>query len=296
LKLIEIPGIGARIKDRLVDRFESEEAALEAILQGDVPSLLDVVSERQALSLVQWAKGKKYRTTPDGFLATEESVRIYQLLISKMSAYTRTEYARLKIGTLFPSSSSELIKENRKMAKESINWARILEGIGIGELLSKIKPLKERPQGRVRDRAVLVCSPEDHKQLKSRGLDKLIDVHLAETERELIDASRGYSHVCVVGGEADNVTDLECAESMEDWYLVPEAVLGYYKDNLETLRSAVQAAKILQDLSVCRFDGLEGLQDLIQNLEEDGDEESSRLAGVIEKITGCVNEAVSLAN
>lgn len=296
MKLIEIPGIGARIKDRLIDRFEGEEAALEAILQGDVLSLLDVVSERQALSLVQWAKGKKYGTTPDGFLATEESVRIYQLLISKMSANTHTEYARLKIGTLFPSSSSELIKENRKMAEESIKSAKMLEGIGIGELLSKIKPLKERPQGRVRDRAVLACSPEDHKQLKSRGLDKLIDIHLAETERELIDASRGYSHVCVVGGDADNFADLERAESIEDWYLVPEAILGYYMDNLETLRSAVQAAKILQDANVCRFDGLEGLRDLVQNLEDDSDDESSRLAGVIEKITGCVNEAVSLAN
>lgn len=296
MKLIEIPGIGARIKDRLVDRFEGEEAALEAILQGDVPSLLDVVSERQALSLVQWAKGKKYGTTPEGFLATEESNRIYQLLITKMSAYTHTEYARLKMGTLFPSSSSELIKENRKMAEVSIKSAKMLEGKGIGELLSKIKPLKERPQGRVRDRAVMVCSPEDHKQLKSRGLDKLIDVHLAETERELIDASRGYSHVCIVGSDADNLADLERAESIEDWYLVPEAVLGYYKDNLETLRSAVQAAKVLQDVKVCRFEGLESLRDLIQNLENDGDAETSRLAGVIEKITGCVNEAVSLAN
>src|SRR5271157_2448445 len=116
---MEMPGVGARIKERLVDSFGSEEAAIEGILQGDVASLLDVVSERHALSLVQWATGKKYGAEPESFLATEESNRIYQILISKMAACAHTEYARLKIGTLFPSSSMELIRENRKLAEES---------------------------------------------------------------------------------------------------------------------------------------------------------------------------------
>src|SRR5512137_1022377 len=98
---MEMPGIGARIKEKLVDRFGDEEAALEAIMKGDVASLLNVVSERQALSMVQWTTGRRYGAEPESFLATEESNRIYQNLISKMAAYSHTEYARLKIGTLF---------------------------------------------------------------------------------------------------------------------------------------------------------------------------------------------------
>ncbi len=297
---MEMPGIGARIKERLVDRFGSEEAAIESILQGDIASLLDVVSERHALSLVQWATGKKYKAEPESFLATEESNRIYQILISKMAAYAHTEYARLKIGTLFPSSSIELITENRKLAKESMNRARKLEGKGIGELLSKIKPLKERPQARVRDRAILATSPEVHIQLRMRGLDKLIDVRLAESDREMVEASRGYSHVCIVGEQADNATDntldLEHAESTEDWYLVPEAVLGYYKDNLETLLSALKAAKMLEETGICPQKELDGLDKLIQGLEMGEDAESLRLEGVLEDINGCVKEAVAWAN
>lgn len=297
---MEMPGIGARIKERLVDRFGREETALEAILQGDVAGLLDVVSERHALSLVQWAMGKKYGAEPESFLATEESSRIYQILISKMSAYAHTEYARLKIGTLFPSSSVELIRENRKIAEKSIKWAEMLEGKGIGELLSKIRPLKERPQTRVRDRAIVASSPEVHTQLRMRGLDKLIDVHLAESDREMVEASRGYSHICVVGELADNASDdtidLEHAESMEDWYLVPEAVLSYYKDNLDTLLSALKVAKMLEDTGICHLKELDGLDKLIRSLEMDEDSESSRLAGVLEDINGCVKEAVAWAN
>lgn len=297
---MEMPGIGARIKERLVDRFGREETALEAILQGDVAGLLDVVSERHALSLVQWAMGKKYGAEPESFLATEESNRIYQILISKMSAYAHTEYARLKIGTLFPSSSVELIRENRKIAEKSIKWAEMLEGKGIGELLSKIRPLKERPQTRVRDRAIVASSPEVHTQLRMRGLDKLIDVHLAESDREMVEASRGYSHICVVGELADNASgdalDLEHAESMEDWYLVPEAVLSYYMDNLDTLLSALKAAKMLEDTGICHLKELDGLDKLIRSLQMDEDSESSRLAGVLEDINGCVKEAVAWAN
>ena len=296
MKLIEIPGIGARIKEKLIDRFGSEEAALEAILKGDVASLLDVVSERQALSMVQRTKGRKYGAEPESFLATEESNRIYQNLISKMALCARTEYARLKIGTLFPSSSMELIRENQKLAKESMNWVRTLEGKGIGELLSKIKPLRERHLGRVRDRAILACSPEAYNQLKSRGLDKLIDVHLTESDREMIDISRGYSHVCVVGEPADDNVDIEQAESLEYWYLVPEAVLSYYKDNLEILLYSLKAAKMLDEVGICRFNELEELQNLIHGLEKDDDAESVRLVGVLGEINACVKEAVAWVN
>lgn len=295
-----MPGVGARIKERLIDRFGSEEAAVEVILRGDAASLLDVVSERHALSLVKWAMGRRYRAEPESFLATEESNRIYQDLISKMAAYSHTEYARFKIGTIFPSSSMELIMENRKLAEESMNWARKLEGKGIGDLLSKIKPLKERPQARVRDRAILATSPEVHTMLKIRGLDKLIDVHLAESYREMAEASRGYSHVCIVGEQSDSrsddTMDIEHAESTEDWYLVPEAILGYYKDNAETIQSALEAVKMLEEVGICRHNELGGLDKLIHGLEMDEDAEALRLARVLEDINGCIKDAIAWAN
>lgn len=296
MKLIEIPGIGARIRDRLIDYFGSEDAALDAIRTGNVADLLNVMSERQAVSLVQWSGKMRYGARPDDFLATDEATRVYDLLVERIAGYAHTEYARLKIGALFPSSSLEMIKENQELAKASIDFAKRLENQSLGNLLSKIKPLKERPSTRVRERAILAASSDAFGQLKARGLDKLIDIHLAETEREMVDAALGYSHVCLVGYSRDGPADIELAESLEDWYLVPEAILGYYNDNLDILLSAIKAARILEDAGICSFDGLSEIQKLIQRLSTDDDSESLRLSTVLENINNCINEAVSFAN
>ncbi len=296
MKLIEIPGIGARIRDRLIDHFGSEDAAIDAIRRGDVSDLLSVLSERQAVLLVQCFRKMKYGAGLDHFLVTDEAARIYQLLIARIARYAHTEYARLKIGTLFPSSSIEMIMENQKLAKESTDFAKRLENKELDNLLPKIKPLKERPSLRIRERAILAASPDVLGQLKLRGLDKLIDIHLAETEREMVDVALGYSHVCAVGYDRDRPEDIEHAESLEDWYLVPEAILGFYKDNLDILLSATKAATMLQDVGICRFEGLNEIQRLIQRLCTDDDAESVRLLCVLESLNSCVNEGASWAN
>ncbi|MHC1632131.1 MAG: helix-hairpin-helix domain-containing protein [Methanotrichaceae archaeon] len=106
MKLIEISGLGVRLKDRLVAHYGTEKQALDAILKGDVASLLALkgISRRQVTSLVQQALGLKYRIDPAEFLATEEATRIYHALIKEMVEIAHTDYARLKIGTFFPSS------------------------------------------------------------------------------------------------------------------------------------------------------------------------------------------------
>jgi len=49
-----------------------------------------------------------------------------------------------------------------------------------------------------------------------------------------MDLAKSYNHVCLVGEDMEEIDGLELAESLEEWYLVPEAVLGFYKENLET--------------------------------------------------------------
>ena len=104
LKLLDLPGIGSRIRERLMEHYGDEEKALHAVSSGDVASLTNALSERQALTLIQYSRGLKYDVKPDDFLATDEVVKAYQMLVSRISGYAHTEYARLKIGTIFPSS------------------------------------------------------------------------------------------------------------------------------------------------------------------------------------------------
>jgi DNA mismatch repair protein MutS2 len=305
LKLVDLPGIGSRIRERLLEHFGSEECALETIMRGDVAALVRVLSERQALSLAQCARGLSFGARPDEFLATDEAVNIYQRLVSRIAGYAHTDYARLKIGTLFPSSSPELLALNRKVAQESMESARLLDQSEIHELLGKIRPLREKAQSRVRERAVATTSAEDFQRLKARGLDKLIDLHLAESPRELMDLARSYSHVSLVGDEQGDIPGIEAARSQEDWYLVPEAVLGFYIDNLEALSAAVKAARRLQQAGLAGFesiDGLRGFKDLddierlICGLGQGYDAEALRLSQLLSSLSPCAERAVSWAN
>ena len=254
LKLLDLPGIGSRIRERLMEHYGDEEKALHAVSSGDVASLTNALSERQALTLIQYSRGLKYDVKPDDFLATDEVAKAYQMLVSRISGYAHTEYARLKIGTIFPSYAPELIEENRSMAKAAMKTAKLLQGQGIEELLKLIKPLREKALSRVRERAVAATSVDAFQSLKARGLDKLIDLHLAESPPELMDLAKSYSHVSLVGEDVDGPEEMEHAESLEEWYLVPEAVLGFYKDNLETLLSAVELARRLKAAKVCGFE------------------------------------------
>jgi DNA mismatch repair protein MutS2 len=233
---------------------------------------------------------------PDEFLATDEAVKIYSMLISKIAGFAHTEYARLKIGTLFPSSSLELLDENRIVASRALEASKKARGHGLEDLLKLIRPLREKAPSRVRERAVATTSAEDFQKLKARGLDKLIDLHLAESPQELMDLAKSYNHVCLVGEEMEGADGLELAESLEEWYLVPEAVLGFYKENLETLLAAVEAASRLRAAEVTDFQEWQDLEKLIVMLNESGDGEVSRLARLASRLGGCVSEAATFAN
>lgn len=266
------------------------------MLEGDVPSLCRTLSERQALQLVQYARARLFKVSPGEFLATEEAARVYSLLISRLAGFAHTEYARLKIGTLFPSSSRELIEENRTVSSRSLEMAQRMEGLGIEEQLRSIRSLRERSASRVRERALVASSVEDFQRLKSRGLDRLIDLHLAQSPPELLDLARSYSVVSLVGegiGDADGV---ERVESLEDWYLVPEAVLGFYEENMETLLSAVKAASKLQAAGVEDFPDGEDFFTLICSLGEKSDLEVERLSRLVARLEGCVDQAAAAAN
>jgi DNA mismatch repair protein MutS2 len=89
---------------------------------------------------------------------------------------------------------------------------------------------------------------------------------------------------------------VEQAESLEDWYLVPESILGYYRDNLETIASATRAAVLLQDAKIRRFEGLDDLRGLIDRLGRSDDAEENLLRKQLSELRGCVNDVAINAN
>ena len=296
MKLTDLPGIGSRIKERLIEQYGDEEKALNAIMQADVAGLCRALSERQALLLVQHAQGLRYGVAPDQFLATDEAARIQQMIVSRLAGYAHTEYARQKIATLFASSSKDLISENRKVVLAARQAAEKMDGAAFEDLLRKVRPLREKEALRIRERAVAVTSAEEFTRLKQRGLDKRIDLHLAESPAELLDLTKSYSHVSLVGNDLGCQAEVEEAQSLEDWYLVPEAVLGFYRDNLDCLMACSKAAEMLHEGGVAGYAGWETLRWALVNLDTCGDREDERLNRLAGKLAGSVDSAAAWAN
>jgi len=295
LKLKDLPGVGSKLRERLIEQYGDEEKALQAVLQADVTGLALAVSQRQALLLVRHARCQRYAADPEQFLATDEAARVQEKLISLLIGYAHTDFARQKIMTLFASGCPQIIEENRSLAMAAADEAEKMKGRGLEKLLKKIRPLREKSASRVRERAVAAATPECFSALKARGLDRLIDLHLTESSSELLDLARSYSHVCLADGQ-DCLAEVECAESLEEWYLVPEAVLGFYKENMESLLSASRAAEILRDGKVAGFSGWKELEQLLARLEKGGDREEERLKRLGESLAPVVERAAAWAN
>lgn len=300
MKLKDIPGVGAKLSDRLVAHYGDEEKALEALLAGDVAGLLQMggMSLRQAAALAQRARGAKCGISPADFLATEEAVRIYESLMGELARSVHTEYAKQKLSTLFPSSCREMIEENRRFAESAISSAELLIDSDLARHLSNMKPLRKSGGARVRNRAVAVDSASTFRALKEREVDRIVDVHLVESLRELRDLAQGYDRVTFLGETLDTIAlhDVEEAESDDDWYLVPERVLHRYQENQEVLDSILKAAEILESSEVASFEGLEELAMGVSKLKAEEDPEVSRLDRLITELEERVDEAVVWAN
>ncbi|MGC9515713.1 MutS-related protein [Methanocrinis sp.] len=300
MKLKDVPGVGAKLKEKLAAHYGDEDAALEALLKGDVAGLLGMrgMSPRQAIALVQRARGAERGLSPADFLATDEAVQIYESLMEQLAKSAHTEYASHKLRTLFPSSCREMIDENREFAESAIRSASNLADSDLALHLSKMRPLRKEARLRVRNRALAVDSASALRDLKERGIDRVVDVHLVESLRELRDLAGGYDRVTFLGKTIDSfaLPEIEEAESEEDWYLVPELVLHRYLENQEILDSILGAAKILETRQVASFDGLEDLIRGLSELKDDDEPEVRRLDRIIAELEGRVKEAVAWAN
>ncbi|MCQ8903712.1 MAG: DNA mismatch repair protein MutS [Methanothrix sp.] len=295
MRLQDIPGVGPRLRERLVSHFGSEEMALRAVANEDMEDLRAAIGERQAIATVRAARGLRYRASPESFLATDEAEGIYRAVLNRIAEHANTAYARMRIATLFPSGSPELINDMRSISLRSVDLRRRLGDVR--ELLRRIKPLRRREAQRIRGRAIVARSPEELAKARSMGFERLLDVHLAESPGELRDTASGYDHVIVLGDPGASLPGVEIAERLDIWYIAPEAVLSFYTDNRDALEAAIELAALLEEREIERFEGLEKLRDALRRLFDDADSSSiSRIDDLLRRLPQAIDSAIARAN
>ena len=264
--LIELPGIGEKISNKLIDHFGSERAALEVLRKHDVASLSGVpgISEKYAVSLIHEVIAQEDGASIEDFLQTPEAFNVYDRIIGLIRSYAHTPYSRAKLSTYipYPSNKADRIRAVQSELNVYIDLAKKLgDDALLSAALKKVRYLKEPSKvAKSRDRAIFTDNKKDYERLLGEHIDRYLDVYCVENMGELVDIAKGYSQSLVLGSKfagSDFPEDMSVdfmEGAGEAWWLVPEVVISFFAANKEPIEASVEAIKIIRsksDMIIC---------------------------------------------
>ncbi|WP_292488094.1 helix-hairpin-helix domain-containing protein [Methanohalobium sp.] len=316
--LQDVPRIGDKTAQRFIGHFGSEEAALNAILNGDIASISEIegIGQKFAISLVHETRGIIDGVTLTDFLKTNEAINIYERLLDVIKQFANTGYARdkLHIYIPYPSSKMNLIKQ----IQDTVNYYRKTADVfgkddKFLKMLSYIKPLKSNyPSGKIRDRTILTTDENVYANLKKK-YGSFVDIQIVTDSSEMLDIARGYSHAITddyldvdysEDMELEYVTDLE---KLQDWQIIPEKEIAFYAKNLPAVENSLDVIQCLRSNDFNFFEqmnnkDLDILRETLELIDENGDvatgtdPEIDRLGKIHERIDETVSKTVEDAN
>ncbi len=318
--LREIHGIGERVADRLIDHFGTEDAALQAIFEGDIVSLSEVngISHNFALSLARYAKSSAEGCSISDFLKTKEALDLYSRLLELIKSFAHTAHSRDKLDLFYPlpASRMDLIQERQAFVREYLELGNAFsENPEFIRLISMVRKLRPVPGNlRVRDRIIL-CGDSKILEAAREKFQDFLPVQAVEDLSEFIDLARGYFSVIVFDDtylsfdlpediEPEYFQDLSRAEF---WQVLPEKELVFFARNLDCIRACLNIVsslrsknfELFEELSKERLDILEGA---LSKLGEDGkpvegfDPELDRLEAALENLDPALTSSLIEAN
>jgi DNA mismatch repair protein MutS2 len=258
-----IRGVGDRLFDKIMSNFGGEEEFLKAVKNYEVDriSSIEGVSQRRAIEIVNMVLGNP----TEDFLKTDRALEIYDDIIEKILQFASTQYGKNRILLLSPSKNEMNIKENISFvmkAKETIAELPINE---IKKLLSKINPVSNIKPKYKPSQAILVESMEDYYHLIDLKLNSYYPIITIE-ELENLDDFEFIVYVYAEGiielEDAFNVTMIN--HDSQDFEIVPDIVLNYYKENYDLLTNILKIKEILGLNSI-----LHDVLNIIDDLESD---------------------------
>lgn len=318
--LQEIHGIGERVADRLVEYFGSEDAALQAICEGDIASLSEVngISHNFALSLARDARSRAEGCSISDFLKTKEALDLYSRLLELIKSFAHTPHSRDKLNLFYPlpASRMDLVQERQAFIGEYLELGEAFsENSEFLQLLSRVRKLRPVPGNlRVRDRIIL-CGDSKILEAARERFQTFLSVQAVENLSEFVDLARGYSSVIVFddtylgfdlpeGLEPEFFQDLSRAEF---WQVLPEKELAFFARNLECVRACLNIVSALRSRDFNFFEELlreelDTLEAALSKLGEDGkpveglDPELDRLGEALQKLDPILTFALNEAN
>ncbi len=286
-KLSEIPGVGAKIAEKLAEALGSEELALAAITNADVAVIADIpgIGHAKAVRIVRSFYESKEGVSLELVLRTQDAIEIYEHILNIIRSYTKTDYASDKLSLYFPlpSTKLEVMEERTSRFSEA---KRLVEKIGnekvqaISKLLAGIHSLKRWSQKRqVRGRIVLTDSEDVLKELERNHVSQYCTVRqftpgtgpvdeetsLSEDRRRgeeeetaaggIIDFAKGYDVVLFIPSGTSHPSAFDQIDNVElikrEWTIdqvVPESIIDFYSVNMDVIKAICELSEIFKSL------------------------------------------------
>ncbi len=299
-----IRGVGDRLFDKIMSNFGGEEEFLNAVKNYEVDriSSIEGVSQRRAIEIVNMVLGNP----TEEFLKTDRALEIYDDIVEKILQFANTQYGKNRILLLSPSKNEMKIKENISFvmkAKETIAELPINE---IKKLLSKINPISNIKPKYKPSQAILVESMDDYHHLMDLKLNNYYPIITIEDLESLDDFEfivYVYAEGIIELEDAFNVTMVN--HESQDFEIVPDIILNYYKENYDLLNNILKIKEIL-GLESILHDVLDVLNELESNkldqnifdeaVDKAKENADSKLKNAIKNIDLKGNEVLDLLN
>lgn len=248
LDLRDIKGIGERQADKILSSFGGEKEFYRAVKHYEVDKLTNIegVSQRKAIEIINALLGNQTKE----FLKTDNSRLIYDDIIERILRFSSTNYSRNRILLMSPLKDEASIMENVEFVMAAKEFVSTLPVDELKTLLKKINTLEEAKPKYDPSSAILVETREDYHQLIESGLNSYSSIITGEE----LETPEDYEFIVYVYNqglieiESENMAMV--TSNAEQFEIVPDTVLAYYKKNYDVIKNSHKIKQILQKESV----------------------------------------------
>jgi DNA mismatch repair protein MutS2 len=294
--LSDVPGVGNKIKEALVEHFGSEALALKVIHDSRVDLIAAVpgIGSRQAINLVKGAFEKEFGASSNMLLRSQDIRKIYESSLDIIRGYANTTYAKDKLFLYYPlpPEKTSVILERQKYFADASEMARGLSSDqreNLKTLLSQVRGLYRRVQPRrLEGRVVITNDDKVFDTLVKEGVDRWCPVYVLSEGESGADYAQGYDlvlYISPLGIYDESIDMLDNVEILgKDWCLediLPEKTVSFYARNYRVIDAACQIVEIFNQIpsnesvstftSGLDFDQLTKVGEILKNLDENGD-------------------------
>ncbi|MFX0169270.1 MAG: helix-hairpin-helix domain-containing protein [Candidatus Hodarchaeota archaeon] len=262
-RLDQIPGIGPRLAQKLVELFGSEDEALDIIKNAQVATLASIpgVGKKKALDLVQEAYTIREGISAFEVLKTADIQEIYHRILAIIQSYAHSVFAKDKLTLYYPLPSSKVDAIQKRLnwfqqAAELVEKSSAEQLQNLGHLLAKARPLRSGIALSLATwRVILTDNDEAHHRLKDFKADKTSRLIRLKPGERLDEYIKSYDYIIAalemggIGGAAEHAGNLELVKN--DFTLAdvsPESIISFYATNYETIVAICDAADALTQL------------------------------------------------